>query len=296
MPRRRQMAGEQLRFTIEAGGAQRKLLSIAQKPTGLVIDAKPMRAYRPEPRSTAREGRVISIRTHVHPSPGSPTGNLITHHKILDNGPPNKSAYFTTAIKSGFYAPILFRRYTILDADFLDNEVNSDEIVSIGKIDTERFNLILGAFVSDRATVFPPLPPGGDANVTERPIGRYKIIVFWTFVSLPSGSHGETMAVTTTDPKFIKDPAELSLTRQFIHGFTPGGALLLFARQASFLRTQCIKLTLLEWPGMVPDRTILEQWAQFFPDGTANASEASRRHFEYIATQAQFVGRKRMER
>jgi hypothetical protein len=143
--------------------------------------------------------QIKEQRYSIHPSPESPDGNLLKSTMRIAAGKTFHTRHWTKAIKSGQgYAPMFVQRCPTLDSENYSVTKAGIQELSLGSYDPQHFTPFFGVLVAARdnefelpvATQFPAIFV--PINVAQHQFRSVRLIVLWSFLSLPS--HPSSMA------------------------------------------------------------------------------------------------------
>jgi hypothetical protein len=272
-----------VRFTIQTDdGVSRTLVSVSEKRKDgtLTIRLKSDQLRRLPGLGASLTGtgpRLMSQKYSIHASTQSKRNiNYIHHTMIYEDGSENskeaETAHVTEAIKTnnGNFAMLYCRRCPDLRSDIFKSQGPTAEEVSLGSIDSEHFTLIYSLIATHPDNTFDPsdLP---DINVIERRFSRVKLILLWTFVSLPSHRTSLTGHYRTIDPKDVTAPLDPGLTKT--------QAIARFMRERDVLEKELRDFHLEETIGFAWGSRLMVPIIRFFKEGN-EPTELSRRYMQ----------------
>jgi hypothetical protein len=190
------------------------------------------------------------------------------------DGKERESTHVTEAIKTnnGNFALLYCRRCSDLRKDFFKSSTPVVAEVNLGEIDSDHFALIYSLLATHPDNSFDPAGLK-DTNVVERRFAKVKLILIWTFVSLPSHYTSLTRHYITTDPG--KDaPLDAGLSRE--------QCLAYFNREREVLETELRDFHLAERIKFVSGSQLSIPMVRFFKDGSA-PTKASERYMNLMS-------------
>jgi hypothetical protein len=196
-----------LRVSINANGKSRALFSVKDPPNGeMLVSRKSPDTLRPSGLNPWKmpiiQGVLPAIkeqRYSIHPSLESEDGNLLKSTMKIASGKTFHTHHWTKTIKSGQnYAPMFVQRCPTLDSENYSVTKPGIQELSLGSYDPQHFTPFFGVFVAARDNVF-ELPVATQfpavfvpINVAQHQFHSVRLIVLWSFLSLPS--HSSSMA------------------------------------------------------------------------------------------------------
>ncbi|WKA31601.1 hypothetical protein [Bradyrhizobium roseum] len=215
----------------------------------------------------------------VHPSKNSPRGINSIHHTVVyedgsKDGKKVDTTHVTHAVKrnDGKFALLFVRRCSDLRSDRFEPPPPNVEQVNLGTIDCDHFTPIYSVLATHPDNRL-DLSGLDDSNAIELLTGKVKLIVVWTFVSLPSHHTSLTGHVRTVKPADPTEPLdEGATTEQFIQDFQVEREKL----DAELRQFHLSNLDVVHGsPLLIPTR-------RFFKDGSAPTAE-SRQYMDHLA-------------
>jgi hypothetical protein len=229
---------------------------------------------------TAIGPRLRSQKYSIHASTQSKRNiNYIHHTMIYEDGSAKGNAsetvHVTEAIKTnnGNFAMLYWRRCPDLRKDIFKSEGPAAEEIGLGSIDSEHFTLIYSLLATHVDNAFDPSDLR-DTNVIERRFSRVKLIILWTFVSLPSHRTSLTGHYSTIDPKDDAAPLDPGLTRN--------EAIARFMHEREVLEKELRDFHLAETIGFTWGSRLMIPVVRFFKVGN-EPTDQSRLYMRYMS-------------
>jgi hypothetical protein len=195
------MANPDYRYTIKTDGERRVFLSISERASGDVTVILKHADYHMGVASNPDE-LIRTQRYSLHVSPKSLDYSTVKHTIELDNGRRLTSAHVTSVVKGdvGRFA-ILFQR---LVPDLRNDKYrigihDKAKICNLGEYDPANFTFSHALIIGSPSHEFPTL--GGDFNITQRVFGKFRLVVLWSFLTLPSAPIGRLVHNLTVPPE-----------------------------------------------------------------------------------------------
>lgn len=202
------MSRTSLRYTVEVGGRALNILSVHLRKNELHFDFKPAEYSRRTPGSDSAPERIEYERSTFHFSPTSRTGNQITR-KLGTPAGEHRQYHFTNAIKTtNAFAAVFSRRFPDLEKGWPESPGGPNDI-SLGDFDPRNFQLVISVFAGNADREFsihdPFLAEG--INISEQILGKYKILILYSFYESPSIEQGTKAFFHTVRTESISDPS-----------------------------------------------------------------------------------------
>jgi hypothetical protein len=258
-----------IKFSIEADGAPRLLFSLREssnKDVMLIIRPGGFFGDGPEPTN-----EVLEQRYSIHRSASSADYNTIVHTIKLAGGNVYRLSHLTDAIKkrSGF-AHVYSRLCPWLDTDqFAASEKDKQFLMSLGAYETGRFTLVHSVFVGACDQEFECELPR-DTNLAQKQFCFLRVVVLWSFLTLPSHAEGYLMHGHTIKPELVPDPVAQEELRKQMRGRSENDCLGLFAASKSLMRS--IHMEVVSRVAKM-DAQIVDAVADYLPHGSSCSAE-----------------------
>jgi hypothetical protein len=268
-----------LRVTINANDRPRTLFSVKDPPNGeMLVSRKSPDTLRPfglNPQNIPiKEGvfpKIKEQRYSVHPSQGSADSNQLKSTTTLASGKAFLTYHVTKVIKSGErYAPMFIQRCPILDSENFSASRPGVREISLGTYNPQHFTPFFGVFVAARDNEF-DLPAATEwpavfvpINVAQHPFRTVRLIVLWSFLSLPS--HPSSMASLFQTSKDTPERTE---------GLTALECRNYFALECSKMEEELRMFMYMDVNGN-PHEPFTVPLERYFSDGTAFTPAAAR--------------------
>ncbi len=215
------------RITIDVDGTPRRVVSISEGKDGSVFLSQ--RAGGRFGQSKTYEGAAIAgqvgrtlreDRISIHGSARSKKNfNVITYNFLFEGGKRFSSQNYTHAIKSGSGAAFLFtKRYSTLRDSIHCTNGSDEKNISLGAYDPSWFTLVVTIFVCDPGYRFEPIE-GGFYSAMEIPVGNYKLIVMWSYLSWWSSLQDYRITLALQPSKIPEDYQNLGVPAQNLSAF-----------------------------------------------------------------------------
>lgn len=262
-----------VRFTITTEDGPRTLFTLNERPNGdLIVDLKPPPFFRLPGGATPHQ--IARQRYSVHRSLRAPEGNAINQRTFYSDREPSAHYHFTRALKqhNGF-APLFVRRYPDL-RKLTPHAPESDVArIDLGEVEAEHFQLILGAYVSNAGRAFGETDYV-NISVAQRPMTHFRLVVLWSFLTLPSHESGDIAHVFTQRPELVDDPQERELNELTMNGFDETGCARGLAEASSRIVNRFFAEHFAELPS--PVRTLLLDCIKLLKAGRRDTPEWQR--------------------
>lgn len=244
---------------INVHGKPRVLFSVTDPPNGeMKLSRKYPDVIRPHgapPDPNAR--RFLEQYFSIHPSNESAyANNLLKATTVVEGGEKNEYCHLTKVIKSKRnFAFLYVQRLPKLDAHTFDlTKKEAPAKIDLGSYDPAHFTLYLGVMFAARDTLF-SAPPPPHINVAQHAFNTVRLIVFWSFLSLPSHPSSMTYHLLT-----------LPETPELIEGMTEQQCFDLFTYQCCVTENELRFFTYMEGGGD-PTKRVLFPIQRYFADG-----------------------------
>lgn len=219
------------RFAINVNGTPRSLFTVRISNQGsLLLSLKRPKMFRDfgviveDSGKTVEHGKEIAEqRFSVHPSPFLPDENVIHYTMYVDGSPKIEHRHYTRAIKINRRFALMFaKRCTDLSIGRYNLSSGKGEVISICEYHPTKFTLFCSVLVGPSGLPFDV--PNFDCcefhNIVEREFGQFKLVLVYSFFSLPSHSTGAISHYGTIDPATQSDE-ERQVYAHFIDGLYP---------------------------------------------------------------------------
>jgi hypothetical protein len=229
------MANPGHRFTIKVDGARRIFLSASVRASSdVTIILKHADHYEHDISDPGT--RIVTQRYSLHVSPQSHDYSTVKHTMELENGQRLTSAHVTSVVKenAGRFA-ILFSRLTPdLRADKYKIGIKDKAVIhNFGEYDPRLFTFSHCLMLGPIDHLFPTYP--GDFNTNQFIFGQFRIVLLWSFLTLPSSSAGRLVHNLTVPPELANDPTMQNQLRSFMNGSDPQECINLYYSHRAIL-------------------------------------------------------------
>jgi hypothetical protein len=199
------MANSGYRFTIKVDGARRVFLSLSERASGDVTLI--LRHADHYEHNTSNPNTVMKVQRYsLHFSPGSTEFCTIKHTIELRNGQQITSSHVTSAIKenAGRFAILFLRLTPALRRDKYKLGIQDKSAVfNLGEYDPASFIFCHAVIVGSPDHEFPT--QSNHFNVFQRTFGKFRFILLWSFLTLPSSDAGRLVHNLTIPPELAPD-------------------------------------------------------------------------------------------
>jgi hypothetical protein len=241
-----------VRLTIKTQGKPRAIASLFERHNGpckgdLIINMRPGQQNRSGLLSTLSSPEqdkafILEQRYSIYQSPNSAENiNVITYIQRLSVGDPISERHHTFAIKSGErFAPVYIRRFGPLGGRRFEINGTAGRNISLGRVNTDAFSLVMGIFVSDRRLRL--TGNEDDYNMMDIEFTSFRVSVLWSFIPLRAYPSSMSYLWRTRDPRIVSDEGEKALHEEIMKGYTAREAIEKFKIMREYLKIAMITL------------------------------------------------------
>jgi hypothetical protein len=258
-----------VRFNIGTEDGPRTLFTANERPNGdLVFDLKPPPFFRLPGGATPH--RIERQKYSVHRSLQTTEGNTITQRTFYPDRGPSDHYHFSRALKQrDCFAPLFVRRYPDL-RQLTPVAVSPANQVDLGEVEAECFQLILGTYVANADRTFNPTEHI-NISVAQHRMTHFRIVVLWSFLTIPSHDSGDIAHVFTQRPELVDDPEEREVNELTMNGFDEAGCIQGMAEATSRIVNRFFAEHFEALPG--PLRTLFSDCVKLLQTGRRDTPE-----------------------
>jgi hypothetical protein len=272
-------------ITINVDGVPREIFSVEEKAADgkliLKFDGRGAHTDATTYKGASVEDAIKEHHISIHRSLESKTEiNAIHRTMLLQNGRKLETRHYTNAVKTTKqFATVFFERCQDFRRAPPASNTQSDAQISLGWYDPRQFQLVYGIVVGSAEREFIPttVPDFQQFNISQKIFGVFRLVIIWSFISLPSNPTSNYSVVRTHKPEVIptlEDPRLQEFLQMTADGYDEEGSLIWFYLQRQNLLNQYLQN--LKNDNSTADEVVLRLMnarAAFFKNGDPGSTE-----------------------